>query len=1226
MSMHSPQQSNVTPHPVVDLKVSDLVVGRIYAGPDKSDLKGMQNEPLSKLLFACDPETGSVVTALKQNGERSPVRLTNAGGIRRSISLRDQNIKSGVALVSTSKEPEWQDEVQMVDGVRQFVYHGDSRVPGDPDQTPGNKVLLSMFKSDLENQTTRANTPLLLAFKNTTGKPHEYEFLGVAVPGSPAVPRDQWVQPYTARNEAGEEFYNYKYVFTLLDCQKVDGVWVRAAFFGLTDLVADRSPQELRDWVSRGERGVSNTMYALGAADETVKEMGEADRPNADFLVERLRSRLFAGNLSAVNPESNSAEIYKKEDFVDGSWFGDVTSLLVARESEPNVVVLLGGPGNGKSALAQCLITAAEKQGMCPTPSSSNGGAARRIIKLVSANEDGKEIRIVNDASIPATDDNEKLHSVLKWVAESPQNRKALLCVNRGALVEEVAELDRSGNGTAANTLRSLSSAGTHRPSLPGFTVHIKVIEMDNESTLEKMINNKNRGPWGELVRQLKDSFAADPEYNNSVFHQNAKELDTYLFGFYHILLEAEQHRGLKMTYRDIWSAVGAFLIGSEEARQHKNPRDVLKNGKTTPGLIGYCSLYGHGWLRGETEEVDVSALSPVEESLRTTDPAAKVTAAHCTTSAIKSALTNLHKHYPVLAGKGAPTTALETALAYRMAHLRDLNTISSSASQAQSNNADLNCQLAIFGHLKDATELYNAGFNVLGKPKKACYGANVATTLTASDDNTVLRWSDPAAGCVVTVHASSDFRASAELCTGNQIGLRAESASYVHALDRVGRARSLHPTDGINPTGRAEDISEHVPEGELQAPQQIPIPEMLISDVLMEARIGYAYNGSRAKSDDSRVFHDKDGKEKNIKSKLPDESSFINIKMLAGVDHWSDLSAPSRLRGTGAGALPLTPSLAIMQRQRAKLPNFAAILQYLYREGSESLNKRDHSAAYDGLAIVTTRILRKNSSAHPGLSAIETQLSSLVDAHGTPVYSIYKDVPASRIDTSNKLPMPVNPCEWFVVSLAALDRLAGRIPPVVCAEWLTAIYRTAFGMGYLHVYTVTKKTHPAKDDLFSWTSSERSMGERAVLGVLRKLVSGNKRWDTSANNRYEAVCYMLQNLSADDQLHVLTKSSGKASGVPEPGLGWLDMVVTLAANIVSEDSTVELYYVHEYIKALRVQPPMAELIRLCARNGLLTGAVPPDADGALKVYTPYTPSGNPPSPGTGQGARGGSQ
>jgi len=132
------------------------------------------------------------------------------------------------------------------------------------------------------------------------------------------------------------------------------------------------------------------------------------------------------------------------------------------------------------------------------------------------------------------------------------------------------------------------------------------------------------------------------------------------------------------------------------------------------------------------------------------------------------------------------------------------------------------------------------------------------------------------------------------------------------------------------------------------------------------------------------------------------------------------------------------------------------------------------------------------------------------------------------------------------------------------------------------------------------------------VLGALRKLVSAGKPWGIPAKNRYEAVCYMLQSLSPDDTLYMLTKSYGKASGVPEPGLGWVDMVVMLAAEVVSSDDgaiddALELYYVHEYVKALRVHPPIAELIRLCTRNGLLTATVPPDADGALKVYTPYT-------------------
>ena len=1204
MSTTPSPYSNDKPYSVIDLEVSDLIVGRVYTGPDKSGLVGLEREPLSKLLFAVDPETNAVVTALKKNGERSPVRLTNAGGIRRSKSLKNTEVKSGVALVSTSKEPDWQDEVRVIDGVRHFMYYGDSRKPGDPTKVVGNAELLNVYNKCLADKAARAVTPLFLAFKNTTGNPFEYEFLGIAVPGSPVLPENQWTQPYTARNEDKEEFSNYKYVFTLLDCQKVDGVWVRAAFFGLDGLLAIRSPQKLRDWVASGWSSTPNPICALGAEEETMEGMVQASKQNADDLVRILRSRLFAGNLSAVNPETPSGEIYKNTDFVDGSWYDVVMSLVNPTVSEPQVVVLLGGPGNGKSALAQCLIAAAKEQKMNVAPGSTTEGA-RRIIDLRPHNgDDGAiDIRIVNDASIPVKNE-ERLHDVLKWVAADPQSRKALLCVNRGALVEEAAGLVRSNENDGAAILRSLGGGKDSRAT--PLEVKVKVIEMDKESTLEKMINDNNRGPWGVLVGKLKNSFAVDADYQNSVFHCNAEELDMHLFGFYGVLLEAERHRGLKMTYRDIWSAVGAFLIGSESAREYTNPRDVLSSGDKLRDFVGYCALYGHGW-QTEKVVVDVATLSPVEEALRTTDPAAKVTADMCANAKIETVLNDLYIRYPSLVHEETSTLALKTAIAYRMQHLR---TRSASYSREQEVGDVLNSSLATFGYLKDA-EKYAAGFNVLGKPKKNCNGAGVANKLNASARNGVVSWNVDA-GCGVTVHASSDFLAAAALCTETQIGLRAESTSYVHTLDRVGRAHSLKLSPGPSDSNSDSDSRtttpfQSSPVDKLQVPQQIPLPEMLIADVLIAPVIGYTYKNQTTKSKDNRVFLDKDRKGKNIESERPDHLG-ESIKSQAGIEHWSDLSAPSRLRGSGAGALPLTPHLAIMQRQRDKLPNFAAILEYIYQKGLESLQKSDAATTFEDLAIVTTRILQKNSATHIGLREIEESLGKHQDKQGKSVYGIRGRVTTSPRDMSTKLPMPTTPYEWFVVSLASLDRLAGKIPPVVCAEWLTAVYRTSFGMGYLCAYTTEQKSHSKKDDLFSWTSSERSVGERTVLGALRKLVSAGKPWDTSAKNRYEAVCYMLQSLSADDRLYMLTKSSGKASGVPEPGLGWVDMVVMLAAEVVSGgDDTIELYYVHEYIKALRVQPPMAELIRLCTRNGILTAAVPPDADGAMQVYRPYT-------------------
>lgn len=206
------------------IAVADLVVDAIYES-DRST-SSIAGEPLARL-------TGT----------------GNQGGFRFSGPVNSPDI---VVLYSTMSEPDWPDAIDEENGL--FYYYGDNRKPGFElhDRKAGrggNLILRSAFALAHGSAADRAAVPPFLIFsKGERGR--DAIFRGIAVPG--AIHLDQTTD-LTAiwKSIGGERFQNYRAVFTILDCAKVDQRWLQAIRTG--DKLGPFCPPAYRDWINSGK-------------------------------------------------------------------------------------------------------------------------------------------------------------------------------------------------------------------------------------------------------------------------------------------------------------------------------------------------------------------------------------------------------------------------------------------------------------------------------------------------------------------------------------------------------------------------------------------------------------------------------------------------------------------------------------------------------------------------------------------------------------------------------------------------------------------------------------------------------------------------------------------------------------------------------------------------------------------------------------------------------------
>jgi hypothetical protein len=335
------------------------------------------------------------------------------------------------------------------------------------------------------------------------------------------------------------------------------------------------------------------------------------DGPEFWSHVQRLWDRSTGGGDVAAKPGPSTVEdalpTAPRPPGVDEAcrWFANG----VADSGLPRFLLLVGGPGAGKSHAASALVKPLVKE----SP-PDDGLAHRRYIYSSGSSR----ITLINDATIPSDD-----HTIAPLCREIDETVAGgthfIACVNRGILVEESSTLantnstDLTAGESVLKWITNESSASqdeqtwrveaelrqdyvasgrlTHegRPM-----AHLLVVFVDVCSLLERRPELKfqeesgdllsagkyqiadlsQRLDWddascpaGSLLAQVVDDLKVttpdDGRLNPVVANVESLQSETIRSGFLAILRAAEIVNGKRFTYREIWGATVRGLVGA---------------------------------------------------------------------------------------------------------------------------------------------------------------------------------------------------------------------------------------------------------------------------------------------------------------------------------------------------------------------------------------------------------------------------------------------------------------------------------------------------------------------------------------------------------------------------------------------------------------------------------------------------------------------------------------
>lgn len=227
-----------------DLSNADLIVGCIYEGGRQEDgVQGTGADVLSKLLS-----------------------VSTGGGFRKR-NIKGSNEIAFVAISWTRNNPLWPNEYD--ETTRMLKYYGDNKEGTNFLSTgkKGNVILKEVF--DKLNYFN-IDTPPFLVFKKTKG--NDREFLGLAVPGHPDIPRFDNLKLYKGETDNGDNLLNYEAYFTILDTgdEPITREWIKS-------LVNDNennlqyAPSAWKDFIENGLEGIKPLEVINDYANRKIK-------------------------------------------------------------------------------------------------------------------------------------------------------------------------------------------------------------------------------------------------------------------------------------------------------------------------------------------------------------------------------------------------------------------------------------------------------------------------------------------------------------------------------------------------------------------------------------------------------------------------------------------------------------------------------------------------------------------------------------------------------------------------------------------------------------------------------------------------------------------------------------------------------------------------------------------------------------------------------------------
>lgn len=266
-----------------------------------------------------------------------------------------------------------------------------------------------------------------------------------------------------------------------------------------------------------------------------------------------------------------------------------VKKLTSGASDAPDSVLLVGGPGNGKSDIVEHFITILDETSGCngalieKAKAAFSGIPPRRVVLdlqgLPSLVVPGRtHIEIVQDASSAAsggvvTPPSELLVTELKERIEGLGARIFLGCVNRGVVASAIARANSLGEQGVATLLeevaQSVSVSATDHDCWPLVSnSRFAVWPMDMESLV---LRSEGQSPFLQILEFAVNEEKWLPESQCPAgplcpFHTNRRLLSKpeHQEGLLRILGYGELAAGRRRTFRDLLSLVSNLLAGQE--------------------------------------------------------------------------------------------------------------------------------------------------------------------------------------------------------------------------------------------------------------------------------------------------------------------------------------------------------------------------------------------------------------------------------------------------------------------------------------------------------------------------------------------------------------------------------------------------------------------------------------------------------------------------------------
>lgn len=381
-------------------------------------------------------------------------------------------------------------------------------------------------------------------------------------------------------------------------------------------------PAELVDWSGNRSGGVRRFF------DE------KSGRPSGDVIQTSLLDRLH-------------------------SW---ASSLAEGASGTPRAVLLVGGPGNGKTEAIESTITVLDgalqangklieklRETYFPPEGQPVPRVAQASIQAVDHPDGQISISVVQDASTVAGSNAKTAAQLfvdeIEAVANGLQGAAYLCCVNRGILDDALIEASESGRDNAERIIDAITAAisvSAEAPScwpLHGFP-GIAVWPMDAETLLLPTVSG-NPAPAMSVFEKALDASLWEPEGKctagaNCPFCGSRKTLSAKreLASLVSILRWHEVGTGMRWSFRDLFSLTSYLLAGhrggaveaslspcewaaaqyklDDRARAGEKPR--IKNSTAIFQLVAaqYQHALFHGW--------DTDQVQPLRKAIKDLD------------------------------------------------------------------------------------------------------------------------------------------------------------------------------------------------------------------------------------------------------------------------------------------------------------------------------------------------------------------------------------------------------------------------------------------------------------------------------------------------------------------------------------------------------------------------------------------------------------------------------